>query len=305
MQIGLINQIHGRPNADSPAPTWASIRERAVLAEQVGFDIFVYEDVLMYKGEEATNGVWESVAISGAIAEATSTIRFGQSVINSPYRSPAMTVSIAETLAEISGNRYVLGIGAGNSPDSDYAGFGFPRDHRYSRFAEAIEIIHTLARTGTVDFDGEYYTADGAEIVLRGSDGSGPYINIAAGGVKMMDLVARYGDAWNWWTWDLDTQEGFASHLEEPIRNLVAACEAIGRDPHSVIRTIDVYSVVPPGGDPGDSMDHPISGTPEQIATTLLGLTELGVSEVRVDLTDKTPAAIEAMAPVVELVHAG
>ena len=74
--------------------------------------MFVYEDVLMYRGEEATDGVWESVAISAAVAEATSTLRFGQSVINSPYRSPAMTVSIAETLNEISGGRYVLGIGA-------------------------------------------------------------------------------------------------------------------------------------------------------------------------------------------------
>ena len=71
MRIGLINQLHGRPNGDTPPPTWASIKERALVAEQAGFDMFVYEDVLLYRGEEATNGVWESVAISAAIAEAT------------------------------------------------------------------------------------------------------------------------------------------------------------------------------------------------------------------------------------------
>ena len=72
MRIGLITQTHGRPGGDRPVPTWASIKERAVLAEQVGFDMFVYEDALMYKGDSGTMGVWESVALSGAIAEATS-----------------------------------------------------------------------------------------------------------------------------------------------------------------------------------------------------------------------------------------
>ena len=304
MRIGLITQTHGRPGGDRPVPTWASIKERAVLAEQVGFDMFVYEDALMYKGDSGTMGVWESVALSGAIAEATSTMQFGQSVINSPYRSPAMTVSIAETLSEISGGRYILGIGAGNTDDADYEGFGFPTDHRYSRFAEAIEIIHTLVRSDSIDFDGEYYTARDCEIVLR-RPGDGLTINIAAGGDKMMGLVARYADAWNWWTWDMDVDQSLA-HLQATITKLEGACERIGRDPGSIERTVDVYSVVPPGmTHEGGSMERPVAGTAEEVAASLLALEAVDIAEVRVDLTDKTPAGIEAMAPVVELVHAG
>jgi len=59
------------------------------------------------------------MTIAGALAAVTKTIKLGQSVVNSPYRSPAMTAVMAETLHEISGGRYVLGIGAGNTPDSD------------------------------------------------------------------------------------------------------------------------------------------------------------------------------------------
>jgi len=302
MKIGLITQLHGRPGGETPPPTWASIKERALLAEAIGFDMFVYEDVLMYKEDEATNGVWESVAISAAIAEATSTLRFGQSVINSPYRSPAMTVSIAETLNEISGGRYVLGIGAGNSPMSDYEGFGFPTDRRYSRFAEAIEIIHTLARTGSVDFDGTFYTATGAEIVLRGP--SDIDINIAAGGPRMLELVARYADAWNWWTWD-ETIDEITARIQRLIEQLDAACAGEARDPSSLERTLDVYTILAPGfkADEGLSMRQPFTGSPEDIATQIGALGALGFDEVRCDIYPKTPDAIEAMAPVVELVH--
>lgn len=159
MRIGLVTQLHGRPDGDTPAPSWESISRRATTAEAVGFDMFVFEDALLYRGEETTDGVWESVSIAAALAATTSTINLGQSVINSPYRSPAMTAKIADTIDEISGGRFVLGIGAGNTEDSDYEAFGFPTDRRYSRFAEAIQIIHGLLRNGEIDFEGEFYTA--------------------------------------------------------------------------------------------------------------------------------------------------
>jgi len=124
------------------------------VAEAVGFDMFVFEDALLYRGAEKTEGGWESMAVAAAIAASTRTIEFGQSVVNSPYRSPALVAKTAKTIDEISGGRYVLGIGAGGTDDADYEAFGFPTDHRFSRFAEAIEIIHTLITTGRLDFAG-------------------------------------------------------------------------------------------------------------------------------------------------------
>ena len=78
MRIGLITQLHGRPDGDTPAPTWESIRERATTAEAVGFDMFVFEDALLYRGDQTTDGVWESVSIAAAVAATTSRISLGQ-----------------------------------------------------------------------------------------------------------------------------------------------------------------------------------------------------------------------------------
>jgi alkanesulfonate monooxygenase SsuD/methylene tetrahydromethanopterin reductase-like flavin-dependent oxidoreductase (luciferase family) len=305
MDIGLIAGLHGRPGAETPAPTWGSIRDLATTAESVGFDMFVFEDALLYKGEETSDGVWESMAIAGAIAASTERIRFGQSVVNAPYRSPAIVATIATTLDEISGGRYVLGIGAGNTPDSDYEAFGFPKDRRYSRFAEAIEIIHGLLKTGGVDHAGEFYTAKEAELVLRGPHEDGPRINIAAGGTKMLTLAAKYADAWNWWAYD-ETLNEIKERISAIVATLDQACDAEGRDRASLDRTLDLYSVTPPGFDPSEAgFEKTASGSAEEISHFLLGLGDIGISEVRCDLTNKTSEAVEAMAEVVELVHGG
>lgn len=305
MRIGLITPLHGKPDSDKPAPSWESVAHIATTAERVGFDMFVYEDALLYRLEGGAEGGWESVAMSGAIAAATDRIRFGQSVINSPYRSPAMVASIASTLDEISAGRYVLGIGAGNTADYDYEAFGFPTDKRYSRFAEAIEIIHTLLKTGAVDFEGEHYSAMEGELVLRGPSPDGPTINIAAGGPKMLGLVAQYADAWNWWGWD-ETLDQITERMTPLIATLDAACEEVGRDPADLERTLDLYSIVPPGfSAEGVKMEQPVSGSAEEIAAFILALGELGFVEVRCDLTDKGSEAVEAMTDVVRLVHEG
>lgn len=305
MRIGLINQLYGRPNGERPPPTWSTISGRASAAESTGFDMFVFEDALLYRGEEATSGVWESVSIAAAIAATTRTIQFGQSVVNTPYRSPAMMAKIAETIDEISGGRYVLGIGAGNTDDADYEAFGFPTDQRYSRFAEAIEIIHTLLKTGRVDFDGEFYTARKAELVMRGPRQDGPPINIAASGPKMLGLVARYADAWNWWGWD-ESFDQISDRLTPIVAALEQACEAEGRDPGTLGRTFDLYTVVPDGFPPDVSgMDQPVTGSPEQIADFILRLGEFGFDEIRCDVYPKTTDAIETMQSVVDIVHAG
>lgn len=303
MRVGLINQLHGRPQGSQPAPSWESISARAKAAEDAGFDIFVFEDALLYRWPEGpTDGVWESTSMAAALAASTSVIRIAHSVVNSPYRSPAMMASIATTLDEISGGRYVLGIGAGNTPDSDYEAFGFPTDHRYSRFAEAIEIIHSLLKTGKVDFEGEFYTARDAELVLRGPSTEGPPINIAAGGPKMLRLVAKYADEWNWWGWD-ESLEQIQTRFEPILETLSLALEEEGREPQSLKRTIDVYSVIPPGLDVDHELNNPITGSADEIAGFILGLGELGFEEVRCDLVPKSARAIEAMAPVVELVR--
>jgi len=310
MRIGLIQRLNGRPDGEHPAPTWEAIRAAATTAERIGFDTFVFEDTLLYRGTDATDGCWESMSIAAAIATVTSRIEFGQSVVNSPYRSPALLAKIADTIDEISNGRYILGMGAGNTDDSDYQAFGFPTDKRYSRFAEAIEIVHGLLKDGQINFIGEYWSARDAELVLRGPRPKGPPIVIAAKGPKMLRLAARFGDGWNWWT---GRPHEAVAGLKSIVEELERACVEVGRDPESMQRSIDVYTIDPLGLS-SDSERVPdgsiFVGSNKKIAEMLLALSELNIDEVHCDLYPAdTPEGmierIEAMAEVVELVHAG
>jgi alkanesulfonate monooxygenase SsuD/methylene tetrahydromethanopterin reductase-like flavin-dependent oxidoreductase (luciferase family) len=303
LRIGLINQLHGKPGPDQP--TWESLRARAAEAENVGFDIFVFEDALLYRSETESSGCWESASIASALAAVTERIMLGQSVLNNPYRAPALTAKIADTIDEISGGRYILGIGAGNTPDSDYQAFGFPTDRRYSRFAEAIQIIHSLLKTSRADFEGEYYTVDHAEMVIRGPRPEGPPINIAAGSPKMLSLVAKYADAWNWWGWD-ETHDEMIERMTPIIATLNTACEVSDRDPSTLPRTFDLYAVVPPGfSADGLGMDQAVNGSADEIAERILSFGEIDIAEVRCDVYPRSIEAIAAMQPVIDLVHAG
>jgi alkanesulfonate monooxygenase SsuD/methylene tetrahydromethanopterin reductase-like flavin-dependent oxidoreductase (luciferase family) len=307
MRIGIAIDTHGRANSPQrPTPTWESIRDQALAAEAVGFDAVFVGDHLLYHSEDGNTGCWESVSLAAALAAVTSTIEIGHSVFNAPFRSPALVAKIAETLDEISGGRYILGIGAGNTSDSEYAAFGIQADKRYSRFAEAIEIIHNLLKNGKVDFEGKYWSARDAEMVLRGPRPQGPPIVIAAWGPKMMHLTARFADGWNGW---VPIAKGPSIEAFQPmIEKLERACEQVDRNPATLYRTLDIQ--VDPLNLHGEG-EKPIAGTNEEIAEAILAFKEIGIDEVRFyphwpipEMPGERRKMIESMAEIVDLVHA-
>jgi alkanesulfonate monooxygenase SsuD/methylene tetrahydromethanopterin reductase-like flavin-dependent oxidoreductase (luciferase family) len=303
LRIGLVIGLHGGPPEGSrEAPRWEGIQRRARAAEAAGFDLVVLEDALLYRDEDETIGYWESIVVAGALAAATERIQIGHSVLNGPYRSPALVAKIAETLDEVSAGRYVLGLGRGNVPDHDYAAFGFTGEDRTARFEEALQIIHGLLKEGRVDFVGRHWSARQGELVMRGPHPQGPPIVVAAKGPRMLRLAARYADGWNWWTDAPDT-----APLRPVVDELERACNEVGRDPASLPRSLDVYSLDPLGRYPGQAA---FGGGAERIAGQLLAFGELGVEEVRVNLyhpPDDLAVLNEALASlsdVVAILHA-
>ena len=91
----------------------------------------------------------------------------GSLVTLTPFRNPALLAKMVDTVDEISGGRLILGLGAGYHK-AEYDAFGYPHDHRASRFEEAFTIIHDLLRDGQIDFEGTYYAARECELRPRG-----------------------------------------------------------------------------------------------------------------------------------------
>lgn len=297
MRIGLVVGIHS-DGPDDPPPRWDHLQAQVQAAEQVGFDLVVLEDALYFAGQ----GMWESFSMAGALASATTAVEIGHSVINAPLRPAALIAKGAETLDEITNGRYVLGIGAGNTPD-DYAAFDIPADPRVSRFAESIEIIRTLLRHGEADISGDYHAARSTRLYPRGPRPDGPPIVIAAGGPRMVDLAVRFGDGWNWWA----AGAGRPDHLDPIVTNLEAACERHDRDPATLDRSLDVYSIDVLGISGDEPPPGTLGGSTSHIAETLLGLREFGIGEVRVDVAgsvEQRVDAVQAFGDIVDTLHA-
>lgn len=308
MRIGIQLGIHGhKGTSEHPAPRWADISRQAQLAEAAGFDLCFVDDALVDAGM-GTHGYWDPAVVLGALAVVTERIGLAHSVVNPQLHHPAVVARMATTLDEICGGRYTVGIGAGNTP-ADYETFGIPTDRRYSRAAEAIEVIVGLLRTGSCTFDGEFVSIGGGELTPRGPSEGGPPVVVGARGPKMTRLAARLADGWNSWTPEPQSVDAFRPLVEEVER----ACEDVGRDPATLSRSLDLavdaHALI--GAEGSSITPFLVTGDgPAALADQLLAYGKLGIDEVRCMLWPDRPAGeilaiTEAMAPVVELVHQG
>ena len=142
----------------------------------VGFDSVWLPDHLLFRFPGVRpQGVWDVWSLLSALAATTKRVEIGPLVACTSFRNPALIAKMADTIDEISGGRLILGLGAGwHKPE--YDAFGFPFDHRVSRFEEAMQIIHGLLRDGHVDFEGKFYSARDCELRPRGPRPQGPPI---------------------------------------------------------------------------------------------------------------------------------
>lgn len=245
MTLGMMLPIGVGALGDGRGVPWAVLREMATLAEAVGFENLVVPDHLLFRRSPPTNnpvvdlpegrsrGIWEAWTILSAVAAVTSRVTLGPFVACTGFRNPALLAKMADTLDEVSGGRVVLGLGAGwHEPEFD--AFGFPFDHRVSRFEEALQIIVPLLREGRVDFQGRYHQARHCELLPRGPRPAGPQISIGAQGPRMLRLVARYADRY-----DADFHFG-PDTVQARFAALEAACADVGRDPRTLVRTAAV-----------------------------------------------------------------
>ena len=122
---------------DAPAVAIVAAAHRA---EQLGFDEF-------WLGDEGP--ARDPFTLLAAAAAVTSRIRLGVAVTNPYVRHAAMTAVSAMTIAELSGGRFVLGIGPGGSISLDP--LGIARKKPLSRTRDAVRIIRAVSNGVATD----------------------------------------------------------------------------------------------------------------------------------------------------------
>jgi alkanesulfonate monooxygenase SsuD/methylene tetrahydromethanopterin reductase-like flavin-dependent oxidoreductase (luciferase family) len=300
-KIGLIMpHWEGLGQARTPAPRWADMRATALDAEDAGFDSVWLTDHLIFAGDPPA-GVWDGWSTLAALAVVTRRVELGHQVLCTGFRNPALLAKMADTIDEISNGRFILGIGAGWN-EYEYRAFGYPFDHRVSRFEEAIQIIHGLLRNGEIDFEGTYYSARECELRPRGPRTSGAPVMVGSESPRMLRLMAQYADMWN--TWLVYGR----NHPDQvpPLRDAVdAACADVGRDPASLERTLGVLVWFSGVANPHIESAEPIRGSIEEIAARFWAFADEGISHLSLRLAPETLEPIEQIGRVIELMDRG
>ena len=286
MQIGVFART-GERTMDGQRVGFNDIKALALAAEAIGLDSFWLPDHFVYRPHEPDQlGCWEVFTFLSALASVTEKIALGPFVAATSFRNPALLAKMSESLDEIAGGRFILGLGAGNW-EPEHTMFGYPFDHRAGRFAEAMQIIGPLLREGAVDFHGTYYKATDGVLRPRGPSSSGPPIWVGARGERMLRIIARHADAFIA-IWPITPAQ-----VTEQWGRMVAACQDVGRDPATLELTVGTFVHLPENGQPAND-DREICGTYEEIAAQLQAFASAGVGHLIVDLRpDISVQAIE------------
>lgn len=208
--------------------TYPEIRAAALAAEAAGFNGVWTWDHLRVAPHGGPGTVPEALTTLAGLAEATARVQLGPLALNVAARQPGLLANMAATLQEISGGRFVLGLGAGGSDETpypvEYTALGLPLEAnpvRRARVAEAAQVLRLLWGGGAPSFTGKHYQLHAASGYMRPA--VAPPIVIAGFGPRMAAVAGRHGDGFN-------TQAG---HTD--LAGLIAAARAgraeSGRDP--------------------------------------------------------------------------
>ena len=116
-------------------------------AESLGFDSVWFAE--SWGSDAVTPAAW--------VLARTSTVKAGTAIMQMPARTPSCAAMTAMTLQQLSGNRFILGLGA-SGPQLIEGWHGVPYGKPITRTREYIQVVRQiLARKGPLEFAGKEY----------------------------------------------------------------------------------------------------------------------------------------------------
>jgi probable F420-dependent oxidoreductase len=177
-------------------------------AEDAGYDTFVVPDSIAYPLESDTTYPFnpdgsrefledkpfmEPFSLIPALGAVTTTLRFVTFVVKLPIRHPVMVAKQASSVAVLTGNRFLFGVGTSPWPE-DYELLDVPWARRGKRMDECIAVIRGLTGGGFFEYHGEVF--DVPSVKMSPAPSKPVPILIGGHGEAALRRAAVMGDGW-------------------------------------------------------------------------------------------------------------
>ena len=178
--------------------TWERWRRLARTVEAAGFHGLYRSDHLTGLFGEAGRASLDTWASLAWLASATKRLRFGPLVCPLTFHHPAILAKHAFAIAELSGGRLDLGIGAGWH-DGEHRMFGVPFPpvkERLDRLECGARALAALRKGAPATIDQPYYPLVEARTSPLPAHGL-PLVIGGRGEKRALRIVAEFADEWN------------------------------------------------------------------------------------------------------------
>lgn len=166
------------------------IEENLKLVESLGFDsVWTHDQAI------GTIQTLDPFVLLACAAKYTTRVKLGISVIVTPYRSAVHLAKSGASLDQISGGRFILGLGIG-SDTHVYPAFGMTPKGRVTRFEEQIEVIKALWTGDPVDLDGHFLQLNGATVAPKPLQKPRAPVWIGGHAKGALIRAVKYADGW-------------------------------------------------------------------------------------------------------------
>jgi alkanesulfonate monooxygenase SsuD/methylene tetrahydromethanopterin reductase-like flavin-dependent oxidoreductase (luciferase family) len=285
-------------NLWSQASDWPGFLEAARRADRLGYDhVWTWDHVYAIFGDPH-QAIFEGYTALAALAQATERVRLGLFVGANTFRNPGLAVKSVTTIDHISGGRAIMGLG-GAWFEGEHTAFGFDFGggfgERLDWLSEAVGAARTLLDGGEVTSpEGGRYAFDHLRITPVPLQPHLPIMIGGAGERKTLRIVAEHADIWN----AFGTPKVLA-HKDAVLR---AHCTDVGRDPATIERTVGCKITIRSTEAEAERVRRSLlehnrtplarvegdltfwTGTPEQIAETMIAYRRVGFSTFIVEL---------------------
>jgi alkanesulfonate monooxygenase SsuD/methylene tetrahydromethanopterin reductase-like flavin-dependent oxidoreductase (luciferase family) len=214
-------------------------------AEELGFEGLFAFDHLFPPRAPSDRPSLEAYTTLASVAAVTSRVRIGTLVTRASLRPAGFLAKQATALDDISGGRFVLGIGTGDEASkAEHDVFGLPYLGREARRAHLIETVRSVRAlfAGEAWPGGEHVPAMGGPLLPPARPG-GPPIWIGGESEAVVRIAASEAEGWNGWALD---EETFAARVRllraeadgRPVEPTWAGPVVVGRDARDADRIV-------------------------------------------------------------------